>query len=298
MWWILVAGAAAPPVDVDRPDGVSCEAGDGAACTRLGVLFTKGGEGLPLDPFVGARFFHQACDADNAAGCMFLAEAYRQGDGVLIDPTRAPELYTKACGLGAGLGCRSVGDLVVLGAVQNATPESATAWYQRGCELGDAQSCTASGLVAERDHETETSVPLFERGCELGHARACTLIAVRHAKGSDGVPRDPVAALRWYERGCTLQPFDPESCRELGWAEYQAIDPRAPSPDALAKAHGHLDEACYRNDTIACRYLARVAREAGETSEGLMAAERACDLGDQPACRIAYRLQLQLGRDL
>lgn len=297
-WWILAASAETPPVVVDRPEGAMCEAGDGAACTKLGALFARGGEGLPQDPFIAGRFFHQACDAADAAGCMFLAEAYRQGNGVLTDQDRAPELYQRACELGAGLGCRSVADLVVLGSVPKASPASASGWYQKGCDLGDAQSCTAAGLGFERDHETAASLPLFEQGCTLGHARACTLLGVRYSKGSDGAPRDATAALGWYRQGCALKPFDPESCREVGWAEYGALNPKTAEPAALTTAQDNLDRACYRNDTVACRYLARVALGSGQLAEGLMAAERACDLGDGPACRIAYRLRTQLGRDL
>ena len=294
MWWISIALAGTAPVAVEGPDGPGCEAGDGAACTRLGVAYANGKDGVPADPFIAGRFFRQGCEAEDANGCMYLAEAYRRGTGVLVDATRAPELYERACELGAGLGCRSVADLVVLGSVPDAAPDAAGGWYARGCALGDAQSCTAAGLDIERDGDTATSLPLLERGCNLGHARACTLLGVRYGKGSDGARRSPGAAIEWYRKGCALRPFDPESCREVGWAEYTALESKDPASGR--QAWDHLDEACYRNDTLACRYLARVAVDWDQPSEALMAAERACDLGDVPACRLKDRLLMQAAR--
>ncbi|MEQ1504055.1 MAG: tetratricopeptide repeat protein [Myxococcota bacterium] len=282
--------AESAPVEDPAP---ACAAGDGAACTRLGTQYARG-EGHLADPYEAMRQYRRACELGDARGCMFEAEAYRLGNGVLPDPAKPPELYGRACELGAGLGCRSVGDLVVMGAVVGAAPGSADAWYTRGCDLGDGQSCTARALAVERTHDTDASLALFARGCEGGHARACTLLGLRTAMGSDGAKKDADAAIGWFERGCATKPTDPESCRELGWARYRG----ARDDQAVDAAAGLLDDACYRNDTIACRYLARVERARGRTAEALMASERACDLGDEPACRLADVLRYRMSSAL
>lgn len=273
---------------------VMCEAD---ACTALGKAYFDGA-GVPQDRFRAVQLYRKGCDEGDAHACMFLAEAYRRGEALRPDPAKSGELYMRACELGDGLACRSVGDLYTMGSLGGADGKTAGVWYSLGCDLGDAQSCTAAGLWFERGDlgqaDPAKALMLFQRGCEGGHARGCTMLGDRHLRGSDGAKRDPILAYTWYEKGCK-KGFDPESCRALGIAQIKG-KPIAPARDAGLE---NLDRACYANDPVACRHVA-LELKGDKQAEALVAAERGCELGDDPSCRqatrIRWRMDLAAGR--
>ena len=77
---------------------LAAEQGSAWALMNLGLLYTHGGDGLPLDYGKAIDFFRKASDGGDADAQYNLGWAYEQGLGVPADRQQAIEWYSKAAG--------------------------------------------------------------------------------------------------------------------------------------------------------------------------------------------------------
>jgi TPR repeat protein len=79
---------------------LAADQGSSWAQMNLGLLYTHGGDGLPLDYGKAIGFFHKAAAQDDADAQYDLGWAYKNGLGVAKDRQQAIEWYSKAAGKG------------------------------------------------------------------------------------------------------------------------------------------------------------------------------------------------------
>src|SRR5580704_10696686 len=133
----------------------ACEEGGGAAvtrclgacrhfvsphipsCTRAGVAFVTGEDGLTRDDRRAVALFQRACDGRDMFGCIQLGVAFEHGKGVPAkDEARAAELYQRACDGGSMLGCSFLGVALDIGRGLAQDQKKAVALYQTTCDGG------------------------------------------------------------------------------------------------------------------------------------------------------------------
>lgn len=214
---------------------------------------------------------------------------------------------------------------------QHAEPnyEAAAAAFRKLCEVDDdAESCYAYGEALERgmgvDGDPEAAMVSFERACTSGHLVACTRMALARLAGI-GAERDPWlaarlladacasdevyacarlaliwqrgevgpvrlhdAALAW-RRACDL---DSTFCDEYG--DIVRVGDVVPRDPGLAVAR--YAEACDHEQPYGCRALGGMlvsgdASGQPDVTSAVAAFERACALGDQPACGHKQRIE-------
>lgn len=82
----------------------SCNKGDAAGCTRLGLAYHLG-RGVRQDYKKANELFSKSCDLEFGSGCYNLGILYTNGQGVKQDKSMAKEYFGKACDLGDQIGC-------------------------------------------------------------------------------------------------------------------------------------------------------------------------------------------------
>lgn len=154
----------------------ACEFGDTESCDSASLEVLRSRQKSAVDALQKAR---EGCDAGDANGCNFLANAYEGGDGVKRDLSKAATLHLKACELGQPAGCMLLG-----------------AQYENGKGVvKDAAKAQASfGKAA----------PLYLSGCEEGHGQSCLRLGDLYQSGIGGT-KDFQKALLFYRKGCDLE---------------------------------------------------------------------------------------------
>jgi TPR repeat protein len=163
----------------------SCNRGDAAACTYLGLFYTTG-EGVKLNYYRANELFEKACSAGYAAGCTELGFSYQFGQGVKQNYHRAAELYEKACSGGNLLGCFSLGNVGY------------------NYEFGQG--------VKKNYHR---AAELYEKACSGGYASACANLGHLYRNGK-GVAQDRSRAAMLYRKAVKLDKSIEERLKKKG----------------------------------------------------------------------------------
>ncbi|MCG3172725.1 MAG: hypothetical protein GMKNLPBB_00880 [Myxococcota bacterium] len=83
-----------------------CNAGDAAACARVGLMHLMGMARRVKDHQEAVRWFRKACDEGAGNGCYYLGQAHEKGwGGVTPNPGEARNLHRKSCAAGFRLAC-------------------------------------------------------------------------------------------------------------------------------------------------------------------------------------------------
>ncbi|MEZ4400519.1 MAG: hypothetical protein R3B06_10900 [Kofleriaceae bacterium] len=258
--------------DDDRPaDGArlfarACADGLPSACTSLGFAHYTG-QGAPWDVGQARALYRAACDDGDEFACTNLGDLIELGVGAPPDPAAARPLYQAACTDGAVAGCADLADLLAVGTASER--RQAASLYQRACDAADPAGCRGAALAAT-DRATRARAGL--RAFDLAQAQAgqnpyvAYVLGTLHADGI-GTPRDPAAALAWFDRGCVGR--DPHACLAAGAAHAA----RGDGPSAVAA----YDRACAAGVDRACQLAAATERRLPRLRRGC-----GCDGGPAP----------------
>ncbi len=164
------------------------------------------------------------------------------------------------------------------------------------------QECASKGASAVLGANPGAGLPMLEYACAQDVVQACADLST--AMRSGRVPGDPIAARRAAARGCDLG--SATACVDLGVDEHTGSGGDKDSGSALARFEG----ACESKDGMGCRFagvlhhegatgtrdhdrameffVAGCAEDDATSGEALVDEylRRACDLGDEPACRV------------
>jgi uncharacterized protein len=279
----------AAPAPARAADGTAvhaerCDAGDAAACSRLGAAYLWG-RGVAQDGAAGERLLRRGCDGGDLRGCYLLGLGEEGAaatalltvacDGGVALACRALALdhddaedrpaanarYERACELGDALGCYQLGD--------RARGRARVAWYRRSCErdwleydlmldeappaepLADHRGCLRLAQIYLRDEDPGAtpaqSIRALEALCERGVPAGCDFAAQRHGPAL-------AAVLPWWRKGCDAGGV--AQCYALG----RRLVFEGERPEDRALAIDLLARACDGGDDGACDLLARIRR--------------------------------------
>lgn len=193
----LVSGSQALADRLDRQH--DCLLGKADACFAVGLRYSAGLDGFPLDASRSAAAYARGCDAGQSISCNNLGDACEYGRGVPRDLERAATLYQRACGLGEALGCANLGHLIENGEGVARDPARARVLYADACRSGDPYACLHAEMI-----DSHGSLDSWQRACDRGSPRACTFVGIVYEDGPDGYHRDKDRSMRAMERACKL----------------------------------------------------------------------------------------------
>jgi TPR repeat protein len=169
---LLLAAALAllAPLAACEPDRApfekACDAGDGAACLRLGEMLVKG-VGGPMNKRKADDLLGRACDRGDAAACAFGGDvAYARDDAA------SRRMLLSACRGGHLESCVGAAWMLRNGEGGSADEAGADEILERACGKGCADACFFLGLAREADGGSGGAAP-FARACALGDPVAC-----------------------------------------------------------------------------------------------------------------------------
>jgi TPR repeat protein len=302
--------------------GRACDAGDGPACSALGLLH-EDGLGTPDDDQGALRLHDKACELGAGVGCFNAGLMYAAGHGVDRDRAKADAYFTRAeaayrvsCDAGDLGWCLNLGVLYEDGYGVPQDAAKAADIYRAACDGGHLDSCVNLGLMEVNGRGVPTDLAggtaRIDRACAAGSALACGVEGQLATAGQHGLAVDAAKGIPLLERGCAggvaqacgvlgavlgmgeLVPADPgradvlerRAC-DLGASDgcyVTAMDPRLPP----AEANAWLRRACGMGNDQACAELGGrlVDSSLGTLDfEGAIAAWTAgCRMGSIDAC--------------
>lgn len=143
------------------------------------------------------------------------------------------------------------------------------------CAAGDLPQCVAVADHyrdrAAADHDQRLAVTYYQRACDGNELRACHALGLMALRGEGG-PRDTLAALRWFHRGCRAG--HAPSCTRIG----ELRSARAPE-----QADAQWTEACQQGDARACVWRVEHDKQGAERCDAL---NLACQQQEPLACAL------------
>lgn len=180
----------------------AAEAGDTAAMTRVGWMYSSG-RGVPEDQGQAMAWYRKASDAGNRDAMFSLARIYVDGRGVPQDDNQAVYWYRKAADAGNASALANLGWMYKDGRGVPQDDVQAVAWYRKGADAGSANAMNALGLMYENGRgvpkDDAEAVRWYRKGADAGEASAMNNLGVMYRTGR-GVPQDDVQAAAWYRK--------------------------------------------------------------------------------------------------
>ncbi len=102
------------------------------ACGNLGMLYYKGGYGVPQDLQKALKLFTLACDKGAVTVCQNLGAMYSDGKGVPRDVVKGAGYFRRACYAGAWTAYRNF----ALYHYDSGNQSKAAQYFKKACELG------------------------------------------------------------------------------------------------------------------------------------------------------------------
>ncbi len=286
-----------------------CADGDAEQCYWLGRIWSgyHSHHGVEQDPEKGQAFFKLGCELGSDAAC-----------GLVQPPKLSPEEAfadaMEGCANGDGAHCYSVGYSYVMGrGVERDTPKGLD-FLGQACGSGYGHGCFFTARLYEEGRHVPAdagrALAYHDRACDAGWSQSCTHLAGLYADGL-GVPQSSEKAEAYRAKDCKIRGCAPEILAEDVLAELQ--DSLSPIVERHRETAAEALQACLRDDAAACFGLAEVLGRGGDkraaplmrhacdlgsgaacvevgkvghSGRGLVAFQRACDLGHLPGCTL------------
>jgi eukaryotic-like serine/threonine-protein kinase len=181
--------------------------GDPAAENSLGVLYLRGGEGLPRDEVKALDWFRKAAQQNYAKAEVNLGDMYLSGRGGLPEGSYADALswFLKAAAQNDPAAEYRLGLMFERGLGTDQNPQDAVDYFRKAADqnypdaenkLGALYSTGGDGLP----HDDKQAVEWYTKAAEQGFARAQTNLGDMYLRGL-GVPAvDYKQAMEWYKK--------------------------------------------------------------------------------------------------
>jgi len=236
-----------------------CDAGDSLSCVVVGWSLSRVVPGVvsadAKDVHGAMALFKQACEKNDARGCLEVGALYIYGAGVPQDPVEGHRWVERACQMGSENACAIEGTRLFFGM---GVPKNRTRGREKlqvSCEQGQTGAC---GRLAEAYRQgwgvtknLARARELEKQGCDGGHpwfCRAllldgnCTLTARRH--GRESLEK---LCLSGSTPACVMvrEISEDVACKVPG-------DVLCPSKEDLKVVRGLLAQACDAGADMAC----------------------------------------------
>lgn len=235
----LLTGAVVAAQDTPSPTpgdslAAAAEAGDADAQYRYGLLFERGGGGVPVDYGAAVQWYRRAAEQEHVSAMLSLSTMLLGSN-----PEEAVQFVIRAAELGSPeaqwrAGQVYAGRIFVPLSGIGQDREAAIRWFSAGAEQGHHPSEEAlADLYTETDDpaDYDQSLELYQRAAETGgSAWAVLRMGMIYATG-EGVEEDDSAARDWLSvlgsNGYQLNPdlFSNEDLEVLGGLQsYYGLD--------------------------------------------------------------------------
>lgn len=264
-----------------------CRRGDGEACWVVGRWY-RGGLRLPQDLPKARQLLSQGCSRQFQKSCDELNELDLE-NGTPAQVSVAASYFERRCDTGEVHRCMDMARRYLEGKPRLSVDKARSRRYaDKACDLGNAEGCKLAAQFAYHGQggpkDGKRVAQALNTACEVGDNQACQVLS-ESARTGDGMPVDGPLALSAAEKGCGRK--DGMSCVSAAMAVYNA--PAGLVRDGERARH-YADRACELEIALGCLMLEQIARsgEFGppDTATAMDAAERGCQLRDQPACQL------------
>jgi hypothetical protein len=259
-----------------------CEAGRGVSCAELG-FFSWAGRLVGQNKPAAVHTWQRGCDLGDATSCENVGIARVFGQGAPRDVVQGVSLLRTACGQRPSA-CRNLGVILSDGDLVGSPDYGAARSYlQRACDGGEFEGCRNLAELYQQGQgvprDPARSRQLLDYACRAGDPPACRVLGARLHDGSERAAGDPSAARVHFERGCHLG--EPTACALLGLYYMDGLGglPRDPS-----RGEDIARQACDKHSS-GCVILAVYYEQQGDSRRATEFQRRACDLGDENACK-------------
>jgi TPR repeat protein len=189
----LIALIAAMALAGERPDAAEletdCTAGDGGACTALGLLLAEG-ISVPADRERATALLEAQCAADDARACRGVGLLLLDGQPPADDPEQGAALLERVCLEDDDWpACARVGDVLA----DSGRPDDALQYQARACTGGFLYGCSRMAdamMDPDKPWKTEDAVAALQDMCSKGEPYACERL------DRDAIPRSGPAPRR------------------------------------------------------------------------------------------------------
>src|SRR5437016_142840 len=111
----------------------------------LAVAVTMGAAtARAADHCADLRACETACNAGDGAACDRLGQLHADGEGTRVDHFKSAAAYSKACEKQQGHACYELARCLDERRIRMPRPEEAAILYGRGCDYGDFKACDAA----------------------------------------------------------------------------------------------------------------------------------------------------------
>ena len=201
----------------------AAEKGNAEAANAIGEVYLAG-QSVTASAPEAARWFQQAADASFPLAMVNLGILLSKGaEGVPADPDKAQFLIRSAAEEGFAPAQTIMGNQAENDGSDGGDPVEARAWYEKAAAQENADGLLAmarfydEGIGGPRD--PVKGFDLCRRAALTGSALAMNEIGVRYQKGL-GVPADPTNAIGWFtvagQRGVAAAQVNLGNCFEVG----------------------------------------------------------------------------------
>ena len=182
------------------------------------------------------KYFKQACDNGDPAGCFAIGTMYANGVGILTNLDKAERYYEMGCSGGDATACSSLATIYdSKDQASVSDKKKAVELYMTACQGGDVIACNnlaymyANGLSGA-PVSYHYAARYFNQACLAGDIPSCNNLAVLYQKGL-GVPQDTQRALDLYSYACNSG--HQKACDNYRIYKQQLIGGRRPDHGAL-----------------------------------------------------------------
>ncbi len=183
-----------------RPDA---ERGDANAQYNVGLLYARGGEGVPRDFAEAARWYRQSAEKGVATAQFNLAVLLSQGQGLEKNLPEAATWYRKAADQGLPDAANNLGAMYDQGEGVAKNLAEAEKWYRMAAGRGMPKAQFNLGLLYDLQQDFAHAVEFYRRAARQGNAPAMKNLGILYYN-AQGVNRDLVKAYAWFSRAAAL----------------------------------------------------------------------------------------------
>ena len=181
----------------------AAEAGDTAAMTRVGWMYSSG-RGVPEDQGQAMAWYRKAADKHEATGMYNVGVMYALGRSVPRDDGQAVSWYRKGAEAGSDNAMHALGFMYQDGLGVRQDDRQALAWYRKASDAGNRDAMFSLARMYEDGRgvpqDGNQAVYWYRKAADAGNASALANLGWMYKDGR-GVPQDDVQAVAWYRKG-------------------------------------------------------------------------------------------------
>jgi uncharacterized protein len=310
------SGAPGTTKDLDEAERyykLACRDGATEHCRKLTGLahdYAKG-SGLPQDESKALALFEYACSVNDGFGCVQVGHFHEYGKSTPKNEKRAIEHYEKACATNQSTACTRMGERYLDGRGVAKNTDKAQVYLVSACDRKNAEACDLLGHLY-RDgggvaKDLEKAADYLGRACDGEKTGSCHTLGLMYRDGN-GVARDDARAFQLLKISCeTRSRWDgPDrkkgnaACAELGGMYETGRGTQADKAEAARSWSLSCDTG--ERDPVGCRKIGLALLNGDPLPAHLRAGpnyaypmlDRACSLGDKPACEARRKVCAQL----